>query len=87
MIENFLNSIISFSNAMSFYILIGLLLAGILHELIPSSFISKHLGKDNFFSVIKATIFGIPLPVCSCSVIPLATSIKKAGASKGATLL
>jgi uncharacterized membrane protein YraQ (UPF0718 family) len=44
------------------------------------------LGKDNISSVVKSTIFGIPLPVCSCGVIPLATSIKKSGASKGATL-
>jgi hypothetical protein len=42
------------------------------------------LGKDSIGSVIKATIFGIPLPICSCSVIPLAQSLRKEGASKGA---
>lgn len=68
------------------YILFGLLFAGILHEFVPDTIVTKHLGKDNIFSVIKATLFGIPLPVCSCGVIPLATSIKKSGASKGATL-
>ena len=47
-------------------------------------FISKHLGKSSIGSVIKATLFGIPLPVCSCSVIPLAQSLRKEGASKGA---
>jgi uncharacterized membrane protein YraQ (UPF0718 family) len=68
------------------YILFGLLFAGILHELVPDSIVTKHLGKDNVSSVVKSTVFGIPLPVCSCGVIPLATSIKKSGASKGATL-
>jgi uncharacterized membrane protein YraQ (UPF0718 family) len=68
------------------YILFGLAFAGVLHELVPESIVTKHLGKEDIFSVIKSTIFGIPLPVCSCGVIPLATSIKKSGASKGATL-
>jgi uncharacterized membrane protein YraQ (UPF0718 family) len=68
------------------YILFGLLFAGILHELVPDSLVTKHLGNESVGSVIKATIFGIPLPVCSCGVIPLATSIKKSGASRGSVL-
>lgn len=68
------------------YILFGLLFAGILHELVPESIVKDHLGKDSLGSVIKSTLFGVPLPVCSCGVIPLATSIKKSGASNGATL-
>ena len=82
----FSNALIDLSNAMAIYILFGLLFAGVLHELVPESLVTKHLGKDNIWSVIKSTVFGIPLPVCSCGVIPLATSIKKSGASKGATL-
>jgi uncharacterized membrane protein YraQ (UPF0718 family) len=74
------------SNDMAVYILAGLFFAGILHELVPTSFIEKHLGRDNIASVLKATLFGVPLPVCSCGVIPLATAIKKSGASNGATL-
>jgi len=82
----FIEALIVLSNAMAPYILFGLLFAGILHELVPESLVTKHLGKESISSVIKSTIFGIPLPVCSCGVIPLATSIKKSGASKGATL-
>jgi uncharacterized membrane protein YraQ (UPF0718 family) len=82
----FLDAIISLSSEMAPYILFGLLFAGILHEIVPETLISKHLGDESIISVIKATIFGIPLPVCSCGVIPLATSIKQSGASKGATL-
>lgn len=77
-------NIMILSNAMSIYILLGLLLAGVLKQLIPDDFISSQLGANKISSVIKATIFGIPMPVCSCSVIPLAKSLQKEGASKGA---
>jgi len=83
-IKEFFENLFLLLNAMSLYILIGLLIAGVLKQLIPNDFIYKHLGKDSISSVIKATIFGIPLPVCSCSVIPLAKSLQKEGASKGA---
>ena len=85
-ILEFLNALIDLSNAMAPYILLGLVIAGILHEVVPDSIVKNHLGKDSVWSVVKATLFGIPLPVCSCGVIPLARSIQKSGASKGATL-
>jgi uncharacterized membrane protein YraQ (UPF0718 family) len=82
----FFEALYELSNAMALYILFGLFIAGILHELIPDTIVTKHLGKEKVSSVLKSTIFGIPLPVCSCGVVPLATSIKKSGASKGATI-
>ncbi len=85
-ITEFFSALVTLTYAMAPYILFGLLFAGILHELVPDSIVTKHLGKENVSSVVKSTLFGIPLPVCSCGVIPLATSIKKSGASKGATL-
>ena len=85
-ITHFFEALWQLSIAMAPYIIFGLAFAGILHEVVPDSIVTKHLGKDNISSVVKSTIFGIPLPVCSCGVIPLATSIKKSGASKGATL-
>ncbi|WP_309497075.1 SO_0444 family Cu/Zn efflux transporter [Sulfurovum sp.] len=85
-VTHFFEALWQLSIAMAPYILFGLIFAGILHELVPDSIVTKHLGKDNVSSVVKSTVFGIPLPVCSCGVIPLATSIKKSGASKGATL-
>ena len=78
------NNFLVLLNAMAIYILVGLFIAGILKQLVPDDFVSKHLGKGSVSSVIKATLFGIPLPVCSCSVIPLAQSLRKEGASKGA---
>ena len=82
----FFSALLDLSNAMAPYILFGLIFAGFLHELVPDSIVKNHLGHDSVVSVIKSTIFGIPLPICSCGVIPLATSIKKSGASNGSTL-
>ncbi len=80
------SALVDLSNAMAPYILFGLIFAGFLHELVPDSIVKNHLGHDSIVSVIKSTIFGIPLPVCSCGVIPLAAGIKKSGASNGSTL-
>lgn len=85
-ISLFFNALFELSNAMAPYILFGLIFAGVLHEIVPDTLVSEHLGKSSILSVIKATVFGVPLPVCSCGVIPLATSIKKSGASNGSTL-
>ncbi|MFH1837331.1 MAG: SO_0444 family Cu/Zn efflux transporter [Candidatus Omnitrophota bacterium] len=73
-------------NKMALYLLFGYFFAGVLHIFVNTGTIATHLGKKNFSSVIKASLFGIPLPLCSCSVIPTAMSLKKEGASKGAVL-
>ncbi len=83
LILEFVLNFLKLLDAMSIYVIFGLLIAGILKQLIPDDFISSQLGTNSTTSVIKATIFGIPLPVCSCSVIPLAQGLKKEGASKG----
>ncbi|MDA3907471.1 MAG: SO_0444 family Cu/Zn efflux transporter [Sulfurimonas sp.] len=86
LLTEFFTALYDLSNAMALYIIFGLAFAGVMRELVPETLVTKHLGKESISSVIKSTLFGIPLPVCSCGVIPLATSIKKSGASKGATL-
>ncbi len=82
-IYEFLKEIVFFFNEISVYLLFGFLMAGLLHIVFPESIVRKHLGSNSFGSVVKATLFGIPLPLCSCGVIPVATSLKKSGASKG----
>ncbi|WP_379659562.1 permease [Putridiphycobacter roseus] len=67
------------------YLLLGFLIAGLLHVFLPKTLFKKHLGKPTLGSIIKATLLGIPLPLCSCGVIPTGVSIYKNGASKGAT--
>ncbi len=85
-VDIFIYSLWQLTLAMAPYILFGLLVAAILHETIPQSFMTKHLSSRNISSVMKASLFGIPLPVCSCGVLPLAKSIQKSGASKGSIL-
>lgn len=67
------------------YVLFGFFAAGILKALIPEDLVAKHLGQNGPRSVIKASLFGIPLPLCSCGVIPVAIGLRKQGANKGAT--
>ena len=67
------------------YLLIGFALAGVLKAIVPEDKVYRHLGEDRFKSVTLASLFGIPLPLCSCSVLPVATSLRRSGASKGAT--
>lgn len=76
----------SLSQDMGIYILLGLLAAGVLHQFIRESWIQKHLGPKTHNAVLKAALFGAPLPLCSCSVIPFAATLRRNGASKGATL-
>ena len=71
---------------MSPYLLLGFLLAGLMHEFIPSKVYTKYLGERSLKSVVLAALFGVPLPLCSCGVIPTAMGIRREGASKGATI-
>ncbi len=80
----FLSNFWHFTSLISFYIIFGLLIAGIIKQLIPDSYIQKHIGKNSIGSIFKAALLGTPLPLCSCSVIPFATSLKNSGASKSA---
>lgn len=80
------DAIFDLLNEMSPYLLFGFIFAGILHVLFPIDAFARHLGKRGFWSVIKAVIFGIPLPLCSCSVIPSAILLRRRGASRGAIL-
>ncbi|KPJ96567.1 MAG: hypothetical protein AMJ53_00310 [Gammaproteobacteria bacterium SG8_11] len=65
------------------YLLFGFFVAGVLHLLLPKNKVSKHLAKGDTKSVVKAALLGIPLPLCSCGVIPVAAHLKKQGANKG----
>ena len=67
------------------WLLTGYLLAGIIRQVIPSSWVEKQLAESGIASIVKGAFIGAPLPLCSCGVIPTALAIRKAGASKGAT--
>jgi uncharacterized protein len=69
----------------SAYILFGMLVGGLLKVFLSPSYVAENLGKGRFSSVIKAALFGIPIPLCSCGVLPAAASLKRQGANNGAT--
>ena len=69
----------------SVYILFGLLTGGLLKVFLSPHAVARHLGQNRFSSVFKAALLGIPIPLCSCGVLPAALSLKKQGANNGAT--
>lgn len=70
---------------MSPYLLLGFLIAGILKFTLKPSTMKRHLGEANLRSVVNASLLGVPMPLCSCGVIPTGVGLYRNGASKGAT--
>jgi uncharacterized membrane protein YraQ (UPF0718 family) len=90
--NSILNTFFSFATASwdmlldsSVYILFGIAIGGLLKMFLSTEYVAKHLGHGRFSSVVKASLFGIPIPLCSCGVLPAAASLKKQGANNGAT--
>lgn len=67
------------------YLMLGLLISGIAHRFLTTEFIKRTLGGRSVWGIFKASLLGIPLPLCSCSVIPTAVTLKKSGASNATT--
>jgi len=67
------------------FLILGLLISGVIKQFIPMEKVKGWLGKENFSSVFKAALVGVPLPLCSCSVVPTAVTLRKSGASKAST--
>ncbi|MGB1360965.1 MAG: SO_0444 family Cu/Zn efflux transporter [Alphaproteobacteria bacterium] len=65
------------------FLAFGFFISGILKAFVPNDFIAKHLGKETWYSPIKSALLGAPIPLCSCSVIPVATGLRRGGAGKG----
>jgi len=68
------------------FLLFGFLATAISVLIVKPDFIERHLGEARKFSSLKAALFGVPLPLCSCSVIPVAVSLRRHGAGRGATI-
>ncbi len=67
------------------YLLFGFFVAGVLSVMIQPEVVERHLGGRGLWQVIKAALLGVPLPLCSCGVIPVAASLRRHGAGRGAT--
>lgn len=82
---HFINSLWAIICEMSPYILLGFLFAGLLHEFVRPQTMSRHLAGRGWRPVVKAALLGIPLPLCSCGVLPTAVSLRRRGASRAAS--
>lgn len=65
--------------------MVGFAMAGAMHALVPRGFLERHLAGRGPWPIFKASLLGIPLPLCSCSVIPVAAGLRQGGASRGAS--
>ncbi len=83
-LNTFIENLLLLSAEASPWLLLGLLIAGMMKAWVPSKILSKHLGKGNS-AIVKAAFIGAPLPLCSCGVIPVATELRRSGASAPAT--
>ena len=81
LIENFVDLFVESAP----WLMLGLFVAGIMKVFVPSQLMAKHLGEPGLMSTVKAALFGAPLPLCSCGVIPAALGLRRSGASKAAT--
>jgi hypothetical protein len=68
------------------YLILGFVLAGLMHAFVPRKTVAKHLGSESVMSAIKGALVGVPLPLCSCGVIPTGIGMRKRGASRAATV-
>ncbi len=85
-IIQFLQSFWLTAGEMAPYLLFGFFAAAISVMIVRPDFIERHFGLNRKFSIMKAILLGVPLPLCSCSVIPVAVSLRRYGASRGATI-
>jgi hypothetical protein len=69
-----------------FYVILGVIVAGLIHVFVSRDWMVRHLGGRGFGSVVRAAILGVPLPLCSCSVLPAACALRTKGAGRGATV-
>lgn len=80
-----LDSLLFMLAEMSPYILLGFLIAGLMHAFVPQRILARHLASSGPGAVVKAALLGIPLPLCSCGVLPTAVALRRGGASRAAT--
>ncbi|MDP6762491.1 MAG: SO_0444 family Cu/Zn efflux transporter [Planctomycetota bacterium] len=84
-VGTFLSSSLDVFIAMAPYLLGGFFVAGLISQLLSPAWLARHLSGNDLSSVGIASVVGAPLPLCSCSVIPVAVALRRSGASKGST--
>lgn len=83
--QRFLEEFLTTMALVAPFLLLGFLIAGLLHAYVPRSLLARAMGGSGIGPITRASLMGIPLPLCSCSVIPVATELRRMGAGRGAT--
>jgi uncharacterized membrane protein YraQ (UPF0718 family)/copper chaperone CopZ len=81
--HSFFSSLLELSLEIAPLLLLGLAIAGVLHLFVSEKQVLKHLGDSSWLAIFKGTLFAIPLPLCSCSVVPVVASLRRKGAAAG----
>ena len=82
----YLNEIFHLFVMMAPFLMLGFLISGILFLITSKEMVARNIGKPGLLSIFKASILGVPMPLCSCGVIPVSSSLYNRGASKASTL-
>lgn len=83
-VSNYLRTTWSLAAEMAPYLLLGFLMAGLLRSVFSVDWVQRHLGQRGTLAIFKAVLVGIPLPLCSCGVLPVAAGMRAQGAQRGA---
>ncbi len=84
LISEYFDALLMMTAEMAPYLILGFFFAGLLRAFVPSNVMKRHLSPRNMKSVVKAAAVGVPLPLCSCGVIPTSVALRREGASHGA---
>ena len=82
----YLNEIFHLFVMMAPFLMLGFLISGVLFLITSKEMVARNIGKPGLLSILKASILGVPMPLCSCGVIPVSSSLYNRGASKASTL-
>ena len=86
LVKSYIHELTRLVNEMSPYLLLGFFFAGLLRVVFPTRMITRYMGGSNFRSVLNASLLGVPMPLCSCGVLPTGIGFYKNGASRGSTI-
>lgn len=84
--STYLGELVRLVNEMAPYLLLGFLFAGMLRVIFPRHMVARYMGKRNFRSVFNASLLGVPMPLCSCGVLPAGIGFYRNGASRGSSI-
>lgn len=80
------NQVLEIINRVWLYILIGVGIGAAIHNWIPENVISAVLGQDKWYSVLVATLIGIPMYADIFGTLPIAEALVLKGVGLGTAL-